>query len=268
MKKYIKKSQRHSFHLVDPSPWPIFSAFSALFLTFGCVLWMHGYRNGFAIAYLGYALILLNMLCWWEDVIREATLEGQHTNSVASGLRLGMILFIISEIMFFFGFFWAFFYLSFNPNPNMGCIWPSNFITSVSPWTVPLLNTLILLTSGGTITAAHAFINQGLKNEAIVGTNITVWLAIFFLYIQRFEYTSAPFGISDSAYGSCFFLLTGFHGFHVFVGALFLYVCMLRLLDDHFTIERHLGFEFAAWYWHFVDVVWLFLFIALYWWGF
>ena len=263
----IRNNQRHGFHLVDPSPWPIIAAFSALMMTFGGVLYMHGYMGGDFLWKFGITMILFNMYVWWRDIIREGTIEGQHTMRVQKGLRMGMLLFIVSEIMFFFAFFWAFFHSSFNPSVALGGVWPPAFMVILDPWKVPLLNTVILLTSGATVTWAHHAIVWGSKSHASVALFYTIALAVVFTGLQVFEYVTSPFSISDSVYGSAFFMATGFHGFHVFIGTCFLTVCLYRLMHNHFTREHHFGFEAAAWYWHFVDVVWLFLFITIYWWG-
>jgi cytochrome c oxidase subunit 3 len=262
-----RNNQKHGFHLVDPSPWPMITAFSALMLTFGGVLFMHGYVNGLFLLQLGFLMILYMMFVWWRDIVREGTYEGQHTFIVQKGLRMGMLLFIVSEIMFFFAFFWAFFHSSFNPSIVLGGVWPPSFMVILDPWKVPLLNTVILLTSGATVTWAHHAIVFGSKTEALFSLFYTILLAVVFTGLQAFEYVSAPFSISDSVYGSCFYMATGFHGFHVFVGTCFLAVCLFRLFLNHFSREHHFGFEAAAWYWHFVDVVWLFLFLSIYWWG-
>jgi cytochrome c oxidase subunit 3 len=261
-------SSKHSFHLVDTSPWPIVSSFSALMITFGAVLYMHGYSGGSFLLKFGFFMLIYMMFCWWRDVIREGTFEGQHTYNVQSGLKFGMLLFIVSEIMFFFAFFWAFFHSSFNPSPVIGGVWPPIFMTVLSPWKIPLLNSILLLSSGATITWAHHSIVWGSKDHAFVALFFTIALAVIFTILQGFEYITSPFTISDSVYGSSFYLATGFHGFHVFVGTCFLIVCLTRLYFNHFTKEHHFGFEAAAWYWHFVDVVWLFLFLTIYWWGY
>ena len=262
-----KNNQTHSFHLVDPSPWPLISAFSALMLTFGGVMYMHGYSGGGFLWRFGFCMVLFMMFCWWRDIIREGTIEGQHTESVQAGLRLGVLLFIVSEIMFFFAFFWAFFHSSFNPGLAIGGVWPPAYLTVLDPWKIPLLNTIILLSSGATVTWAHHCIVEGLKEDGLKALLSTIVLAIIFTLLQFYEYNSASFTISDGIYGSTFYMATGFHGFHVFVGTCFLGVCTYRLFNNHFTREHHFGFEAAAWYWHFVDVVWLFLFITIYWWG-
>jgi len=263
----FRNNHKHSFHLVDPSPWPMISAMSALMLTFGGVLYMHGYTGGSFLWQFGLSMILFMMFCWWRDIIREGTLEGQHTRSVQTGLKMGVILFIVSEIMFFVAFFWAFFHSSFNPSPAIGGVWPPAFIVTLDPWKIPLLNTIILLSSGASVTWAHHAIVMGSKKQAITALIITIALAAVFTALQGYEYASAPFNISDGVYGATFYMATGFHGFHVFVGTCFLTVCLARLYLNHFTREHHFGFEAAAWYWHFVDVVWLFLFISIYWWG-
>ena len=263
----INKYQTHGFHLVDPSPWPLIAAFSALMLTFGGVMFFHGYINGGFTSFFGFCIILYIMFTWWRDITREGTYEGQHTARVQAGLRMGVLLFIVSEIMFFFAFFWAFFHSSLNPTFAIGGVWPPMFLVILNPWKVPLLNTIILLSSGATVTLAHHAIVAGEKKEASNALVWTVLLALFFTFLQGFEYVSAPFTISDSVYGSTFYMATGFHGFHVLIGTIFLFICLIRLNFEHFTKEHHFGFEAAAWYWHFVDVVWLFLFLTIYWWG-
>jgi cytochrome c oxidase subunit 3 len=259
--------QRHPFHLVDPSPWPIFASLGALSATLGGVMFFHGYEYGDAVLALGIAMIVYSMAVWWRDVVREATFEGHHTATVQEGLKMGMILFIVSEVMFFVAFFWGFFHSSLSPTIDIGAVWPPKGIHVLSPWEVPLLNTMILLSSGAAVTYAHHAILAGHTKEARDGLVMTILLAAVFTGFQALEYVEAPFTIADSVYGSSFFVATGFHGFHVFVGTLFLIVCLFRLNSGHFTKAHHLGFECAAWYWHFVDVVWLFLFVAIYWWG-
>jgi len=262
----VKNKYKHGYHLVDLSPWPLLGAFSAFIFLFGAALYLHGYILG-NLWKCGLFLILLVMYGWWRDVTRESTLEGQHTTLVQRGLRIGVLLFILSEVMFFFGFFWAFFHSSFNPNPSIGGIWPPAFIVTLSPWKVPLLNTIILLSSGASVTWTHHALVAGFKEQAVCALTLTILLAILFTFIQVLEYITAEFYISDGIYGSVFYMATGFHGIHVFIGTCFLTICLIRLYYDHFTRQHHFGFEAAAWYWHFVDVVWLFLFITIYWWG-
>ena len=243
------------------------AALSAFTMVSGGVLFMHGFSGGWATFLLGVFGVVFCMYVWWRDITREATFEGWHTNIVQLGMRYGMVLFITSEVMFFFAFFWAFFHSSMAPTVEIGTVWPPKGIEVLSAWEVPLLNTVILLTSGFSCTWAHHAIVVGSRRDAILGLLITLILAVAFTGFQVFEYTSASFGISDGVYGSTFYMATGFHGFHVFIGTCFLLVCFVRLLQHHFTQEHHFGFEAAAWYWHFVDVVWLFLIVMEYWWG-
>ncbi len=263
----MKNNQQHSFHLVDQSPWPFIGAFAAFIMMNGSVMYFHSYRGGNLIMYLGLALVIFTMIVWWRDVIRESTFEGHHTVKVQIGLRYGMILFIVSEVMFFFAFFWAFFHSSLAPTIEIGSIWPPEAIYPFKWNEIPLLNTLILLSSGCTVTWAHHAITLGLRYEAICALILTIIFAVIFTALQVFEYNEASFNISDGIYGSTFYMATGFHGFHVIIGTLFLTVCLFRLIKYHFTTTHHFGFEAAAWYWHFVDVVWLFLFISIYWWS-
>lgn len=264
---FSKLTQRHAYHLVDPSAMPLLSSISALALTTGSVMYFHGYQLGLTTTLFGLFSTLTCMFIWWRDIVREGTLEGHHTNIVQLGLRYGVILFIVSEVMFFFAFFWAFFAASLAPTVEIGSIWPPKGIDVFDPKAIPLLNTLILLCSGATVTYAHHSITAGNKVEAVWGLVLTVVLAALFTMLQAFEYVSANFTITDGIYGSTFFMATGFHGFHVLIGTIFLTVCLVRLYWDHFTTEHHFGFEAAAFYWHFVDVVWLFLYVAVYFWG-
>jgi len=257
----------HPFHLVDPSPWPFFIAIALSVLTTGLVLYFHGFKGGLPIAIFGFLFVALVMSLWWRDVIREATFRGQHTIKVVRGLRIGVVLFIISEIMFFFSFFWAFLHSSLSPAIEIGGIWPPKGLEILNPFGIPLLNTLILLSSGASVTFAHYCIQSQNFDEGVVAFLTTIALAIVFTLFQLFEYVDAPFNISDGIYASTFFLATGFHGVHVIVGTIFLIVCFFRFISFHFSPRHHLGFEAAAWYWHFVDVVWLFLFLLVYVWG-
>nr|BAD89258.1 cytochrome c oxidase subunit 3 [Porichthys myriaster] len=257
--------QAHAFHMVDPSPWPLTGASSALFLATGLIMWFH--YSSINLLILGLTLLALTMLQWWRDVVREGTYLGHHTPPVQKSLRYGMILFIASEVFFFLGFFWAFFHSSLAPTPEIGGHWPPTGITPLNPFEVPLLNTAVLLASGVTVTWAHHSLTQGNRKEAIQSLTLTILLGFYFTILQAVEYYEAPFTIADGVYGSTFFVATGFHGLHVIIGSTFLLVCLLRLVKYHFTTTHHFGFEAAAWYWHFVDVVWLFLFVSIYWWG-
>jgi len=262
----LKFLQPHRFHIVTPSPWPLYSSVAVFVLLVSTVSYMHRYIGGGNGMLLGLVLLLIAMFVWWRDVIRESTWQGHHTKLVQKGLRLGFVLFIVSEVMFFFSIFWAFFHSSLSPAIELGSIWPPVGLDILDPWKIPALNTLILLMSGLTITLAHHGI-IGKSGIAHWGFCATVVLAIFFTLLQIFEYINASFDIADGIYGSTFFLATGFHGFHVFIGTCFISVCWIRYHLGHFNSAHHVGFESAAWYWHFVDVVWLFLFITIYWWG-
>ncbi|KAK7326299.1 hypothetical protein VNO80_33119 [Phaseolus coccineus] len=261
------ESQRHSYHLVDPSPWPISGSLGALATTVGGVMYMHSFQGGATLLSLGLIFILYTMFVWWRDVLRESTLEGHHTKVVQLGPRYGSIPFIVSEVMFLFAFFRASSHSSLAPTVEIGGIWPPLGIWVLDPWEIPFLNTPILLSSGAAVTWAHHAILAGKEKRAVYALVATVSLALVFTGFQGMEYYQAPFTISDSIYGSTFFLATGFHGFHVIIGTLFLIICGIRQYLGHLTKEHHVGFEAAAWYWHFVDVVRLFLFVSIYWWG-
>ena len=263
----MKNYQKHPFHLVDPSPSPLTASIGAFCWLSGTAMYLHGYVGGLFTCLLGLSMVLYTMFTWWKDIVREGTFEGHHTSMVQIGLRFGMILFIVSEVMFFFAFFWAFFHSSLAPVPEIGSIYPPRGIDVLSAWEVPFLNTLILLTSGAAVTWSHHAILLGERKQAIFSLIITIVLAVIFTGLQVFEYCNSNFTISDSVYGSTFYMATGFHGFHVFIGTCFLTVCLVRLIQYHFTQQHHFGFEAAAWYWHFVDVVWIFLFITIYYWG-
>jgi cytochrome c oxidase subunit 3 len=211
-------------------------------------------------------LFLYFFISWFNDIILESKFN--HTFKVQLGLAYCMQLFIVSEIMFFFSFFWAFFYASISPAIQLGGIWPPLGIEAIPFNGVPLLNTIILLSSGVSITWAHkAVTNSKSSKETIHALIATILAGVVFTFLQIMEYVEAPFSISDSVYGSTFFMATGFHGFHVFVGTTFIFICLFRQLYGHFTTSHHFGLIAAIWYWHFVDVVWIFLYITIYWWG-
>nr|YP_009093682.1 cytochrome c oxidase subunit III [Mictyris longicarpus]CEG06219.1 cytochrome c oxidase subunit 3 [Mictyris longicarpus] len=258
----------HPFHLVDMSPWPLTGSIGAMMLTTGLVKWFHQFNMNLIL--LSLVVIILTMFQWWRDVVREGTYQGLHTLIVMKGLQWGMILFIVSEVLFFFSFFWAFFHSSLSPTVEMGMYWPPLGVQPFNPFQIPLLNTIILLSSGATVTWAHHAIMETNHTQAIQSlglTSLTIILGFYFTLLQAYEYVEASFTIADSVFGSTFFVATGFHGLHVIIGTTFLSVCFLRLYNCHFSAKHHLGFEAAAWYWHFVDVVWLFLYIFIYWWG-
>ena len=300
---------KHDYHLVNPSPWPLVGSMTALVMMVGAVDWMHGGRDGLVIGgahmpagpwifFAGLAGVLVTMAGWWRDVVRES-LRGENTSTVVRiGLRYGMVLFIASEVMFFAAWFWAFFGAALFPGAGdaiigangeavtnaagaqaylmndarfhaTGGVWPPQGVEPLDPWHLPLINTLVLLLSGTTVTWAHHAVQHGDQKGLVNGLIFTILLGMFFTSLQGFEYYEAlhegMFKFSGGGvYGGAFFMATGFHGLHVIIGTLFLMVCLFRALAGHFTKDRHFGFEAAAWYWHFVDVVWLFLFAAIY----
>jgi cytochrome c oxidase subunit 3 len=289
----------HDYHLVNPSPWPLVSSIAAVILFIGAVVWMKGLvpadsgplasallsEGKQALFFAGLAGVLVSMAGWWADVIKESR-QGDHTPVVSIGLRYGMILFIASEVMFFAAFFWMFFEMAvFNEArahiPEISnwaetaaawSTWPPKGVEALDAWQLPLLNTVILLLSGTTVTWAHHALQVGDRNATKIGLAITIALGVLFTAVQAYEYQHIihehlffnPEALNSGLYGSIFFMATGFHGFHVLVGTIFLTVCLLRLLAGQMTPEKHFGFEAAAWYWHFVDVVWLFLFAFVY----
>nr|YP_009157874.1 cytochrome c oxidase subunit III [Eurydema gebleri]AKE36781.1 cytochrome c oxidase subunit III [Eurydema gebleri] len=261
----MKMHKNHPYHLVDYSPWPLTGSIGAMALTSGSVLWFH--KNEMYLFFLGVTILLLTMIQWWRDIVREATFQGHHTIKVTNGLKIGMILFIISEVFLFISFFWGFFHSSLAPTVEIGMMWPPKGIIVFNPMEIPLLNTMILLCSGMTVTWAHHSLMNNNYSETTKSLTLTVLLGIYFTILQAYEYSEASFCISDSIYGSCFYMATGFHGLHVIIGTIFLSVCLMRHIKCHFSSNHHFGFEAAAWYWHFVDVVWLFLYISIYWWG-
>jgi len=261
------KNQQHFFHIVDPSPWPLFTSLGCLGTCTGAVLYFHMFNIGFETLTFSLLFLMYIIFGWFRDIIHEGTVQGCHTNQVQQSLRLGFKLFIVSEAMFFFGFFWAFFHASLSPTIEIGGEWPPLAIEVLSPLSIPLLNTLILLLSGCSITWSHHAFRAGLFRESLKGLAVTLFLAVFFLFCQVFEYFNASFDISDGIYGSVFFMTTGFHGMHVFLGGLLLLGAFIRILLNTFSRSHHLGFEMAIWYWHFVDVIWIFLFVCIYCWG-
>jgi cytochrome c oxidase subunit 3 len=276
---------KHDYHLVNPSPWPLVGSIAAVVLALGGIIWMKGlfglHKHTLWVFAAGLIGVLCTMFGWWYDVVKEAN-EGDHTPVVALGLRYGMILFIVSEVMFFVAWFWIFFEMAlFHHHRTMSSIeevrtawqhWPPAGVETVTPWKLPLVNTLTLLLSGTTVTWSHHALQVGDRRSAKIGLLLTILLGVLFTSIQAYEYhhiiTEHLFFNEASAnsglYGNAFFMATGFHGFHVLIGTIFLTVCLIRMMNGAFTPKQHFGFEAAAWYWHFVDVVWLFLFTFIY----
>lgn len=299
-------TKEHDYHLVDPSPWPILASIGVLVLAVGAIVWMRTLSTGEGLFglegptmfFVGAASVIAVAFFWWRDVIRESH-RGDHTPVVQLHLRYGMLLFIASEVMFFAAWFWAYFDVAFFPGDLTGVAvqtpdgsvvasetskvgmvarqeltggqWPpqpaEGFERTFEPWGLPLVNTLVLLLSGTTVTWAHHALLHDDRRGLIWGLSLTVVLGLLFTLLQAYEYGHAAFSFSGHIYGSTFFMATGFHGAHVIIGTVFLAVCLFRALAGHFSPRQHFGFEAAAWYWHFVDVVWLFLFAAIYVWG-
>ncbi|MBN9565888.1 MAG: cytochrome c oxidase subunit 3 [Alphaproteobacteria bacterium] len=265
-KNQAHEIKKHPYHLVKPSPWPFVSSLAVLVVGIGAVLFMH--EHGPWILVAGTALLLAAMIGWWVDVFKEGDIDHEHTLEVQRGLKIGMALFIISEVMFFVAFFWSYFHSSFNPTEVTGGVWPPKGLALIDPFSLPYLNTLILLLSGTTVTWAHHALIEGDRKGLVRGLGITILLGLIFTTIQIFEYAHATFAFKGGIYPSNFYMATGFHGFHVLIGTIFLIVCWVRVLRNKMTTSHHISFEAAAWYWHFVDVVWLFLFVSIYWWSY
>lgn len=268
--------KNHDYHILAPSIWPFMGAMSAFVMLFGAVLFFHDYGPWMAI--IGLIGVLYTMYGWWSEVVAESQ-AGDHTPVVRIGLRYGMIMFIASEVMFFSAWFWTFIKHAMYPMVSdiadatvataygADGVWPPAGIETFDPWHLPLINTLILLTSGCAATWAHHAVQEDDRDGLKWGLVIAVLLGVLFTMTQAYEYSHAAFGFSGDIYAASFYMATGFHGFHVIIGTIFLAVCLLRVMKGHFTAEKHIGFEAAIWYWHFVDVVWLFLFLCIYIWG-
>ena len=260
-------SQFHPHHLTAPSPWPILTASSVLAMLTGAVLYFNSFEYGGFLVILGMITTSVAWFLWLRDVTTEGTHLGLHTRVVQHSLSLGIGLFILTEACFFGSIFWAYGWSSMSPTVELGAQWPPVGVTPLSPITVPLLNTILLVSSGATVTYAHHALFRGDRTAALIGTFLTVILAIVFTYLQFFEYSTAGFNMSDGAFGTCFYFSTGGHGAHVIIGTIFIAVGLIRLTLYHFTTAHHMGYEGSILYWHFVDAVWLFLYAVIYWWG-
>nr|YP_010131036.1 cytochrome c oxidase subunit III [Metaphycus eriococci]QPZ53225.1 cytochrome c oxidase subunit III [Metaphycus eriococci] len=254
------------FHLVTVSPWPIITSFSILNFLIGVVYWFNKFSLNYFI--VGFLMILFSLYQWWRDVVRESMYQGFHTKKVVEGLKLGMILFIVSEVFFFISIFWCYFHMFLSPGVEIGSFWPPKNIIPFNPYEIPLLNTVFLLSSGVSITWCHYSIIKGNKMQSFNSLLMTIFLGMIFTFFQYVEYKNASFSFCDSVYGSIFFMATGFHGMHVIVGTIFLLVNLFLIKKNKISKIHHFGFEAAAWYWHFVDVVWLFLYLLVYFWSF
>nr|UGN61594.1 cytochrome c oxidase subunit III [Janus megamaculatus] len=266
MPSLMMSMNNHPFHMVEKSPWPLLSSLGMIIMTSGFIKWFN-YKIS-TMFLMGIIIMIITSYQWWRDVTRESTFQGLHTKEVYLNMNWGMMLFITSEIFFFLSFFWAYFHASLSPNIEIGATWPPIGISMFNPYHVPLLNTIILISSGASVTWAHHSLIQKKFNQTIYSMTITIMLGVYFSMLQKYEYDQSPFSINDSIYGSTFFMTTGFHGIHVLIGTTFLIICMTRMMKNHFSSNHHFGFEAASWYWHFVDIVWLFLYISMYWWSF
>lgn len=254
------------FHLVTVSPWPLFTSFSLYVIITGVLDWFNNYKINLLV--YGNLLLILCIYQWWRDVVRERTFQGFHSKVVVKGLKIRMLIFITSEVIFFLRIFWCYFHIFLSPRIELGGLWPPKNIERFNPYNVPLLNTVILLSSGVSVTWCHYSLLRNLKFERVLRLAITVFLGLIFTLFQFLEYNEASFCISDSIYGSIFFISTGFHGLHVLIGTIFLLVNLIRIFYNNYSSKHHFGFEAAAWYWHFVDVVWLFLYLLIYYWSY
>nr|ALO64461.1 cytochrome c oxidase subunit III [Hylaeus confusus] len=258
--------QNHPFHLVTPSPWPLVLSMNLTNMLISMLNWF--LMNNYNLILLNLLIMIMSMYQWWRDVTRESTLQGWHTLSVYKLMKFGMILFIVSELFFFISFFWTYFHSAISPNIEIGSMWPPKMINMFNPYDIPLLNSIILISSGLTITWSHHSLINNKMNSSLKSLFMSIMLGIYFSSLQAIEYFEAQFCFNDSIFGSTFFMMTGFHGLHVIIGILFLSTCHIRMTDNNFSKIHHFHFEAASWYWHFVDIVWLFLYISVYWWMF
>lgn len=260
---------RHPFHIVSRSPWPILLGACAIHVPIS-IIWILEEFEG-CLIYLGLSIFLLTTVLWsWlADVVCEATYQGLYTSYVQKNLKIGFLLFIVSEIMFFFALFWTFFYSAINPSIWIGAVWPPYGFIVIKWYGLPLLNTFILLSSGVAVTYAHRAASRGVGSKALAieGLLATIAIGLLFVAVQFVEFNNCWFSINDSIYGSVFFFITGFHGIHVGIGLIMLSVTLVRTVLGHFEYFPIIGFEITVWYWHFVDVVWLFVFTFVYIWG-
>jgi len=259
--------QAHPYHMVSPSPWPILTSANLWTLTASAALTMHMFSNLSNIFFISLFIVMYSFALWFRDVIAEATYSGNHTLAVQKGINIGVALFIVSEVFFFLAIFWAFFHSGISPDVEIGSQWPPLGIQAINPFELPLLNTIILLSSGVTVTYAHHSLIEGNRAGTLYGLLYTIILASIFTFFQGVEYTVSSFTISDGIFGSCFYFGTGFHGLHVIIGTIFILVGLWRVLAYHLTDNHHLGLEAGILYWHFVDIVWIFLYVFIYYWG-
>nr|YP_009400274.1 cytochrome c oxidase subunit III [Nurudea yanoniella]ARW70276.1 cytochrome c oxidase subunit III [Nurudea yanoniella]QBK84293.1 cytochrome c oxidase subunit 3 [Nurudea yanoniella] len=253
------------YYILNISPWPILMAFNSFNFMISNIMIMNFKFN--MISMMNLMLMIIISILWWRDIIRESTFQGNHNFYIMNLIKLSMILFIISELFLFISFFWNFLHNSLAPSIDIGLNWPPKNINFFNPLMIPLLNTIILLTSSFTITLSHFYTLNNLKKKSSMFLNMTIILSIYFLYLQTLEYKQANFTFSDSIFGSSFYMATGFHGMHVIIGTIFLIINMMRMINMHFSFMHHISFELSIWYWHFIDIIWLFLYMTFYWWN-
>jgi len=256
--------KRHKLHVVCPSPWPIFAGICAFIFAASLISSFYGFKYFGTPLTWSYIGLCANIAMWWRDVIRESAFEQVHTHKVKHGVKVAFGLFIVSELMLFFTFFWGYAHASIAPAPDVGSVWPPTGIDFLPYEGLPLVNTFLLAFSGASITLAHRFVNKGNLYLGVVCIFVTVILGLTFLQFQIYEYVHAPTDITDGFYGTAFYMITGLHGMHVLVGVIFLFHCAYRFTLNHYTRQHHAAFEMAIWYWHFVDAVWLYVFVVLY----
>nr|DBA43967.1 TPA: COX3 [Bombus confusus] len=250
------------FHMVTLSPWPIICSFNLLNLLLSIILWI--YLNNLILLFINLSILLMSSFMWFRDIIRESTFQGMHSLYILSMLKFSMIMFIVSELFFFISFFWTFFHNSISPAIEINIFWPPKMIKVFNPFEIPLLNSIILILSGFTVTLSHYNMLNNKFYSSIKMLLMTIILGFYFNFMQLFEYYNSFFCINDSIYGSIFFLSTGFHGSHVLIGTLMLLYSLIRMINNHMSSIHHINFEFSIWYWHFVDVIWLFIYMFYY----
>nr|YP_009256117.1 cytochrome c oxidase subunit III [Rediviva intermixta]AKS40060.1 cytochrome c oxidase subunit III [Rediviva intermixta] len=262
--KLLMMNSNHPFHMVTVSPWPFMMSMNIFNLLMSMVNWM--YMNLYWLLIISLMSNFLVMFQWWRDVVRESTFQGFHTYFIVKMMKSSMILFIISELFFFISFFWTYIHSSVSPAVEIGMLWPPKNIDMINPYSIPLLNSFILVSSGFSITWSHYSLLMNNKLDMIISLMITIFLSIYFSLVQSIEYCNLPFSYNDSVFGSIFFMSTGFHGLHILIGTVFMLICLIRVLLNHFSYIHHFNFEAASWYWHFVDIIWLLLYFLIYWW--
>nr|AKM70110.1 cytochrome oxidase subunit III [Kurisakia onigurumii] len=253
------------YFILNLSPWPILMSMNTFNLMLSNIMILNFKLNLYY--FMNLMLIIMLSMLWWRDIIRESTFQGNHNFNIMNLIKLSMILFIISEMFLFISFFWNFLHNSLAPSIELGLNWPPKNIMFFNPMLIPMLNTIILLTSSFTVTLTHFYLLNNKKNKTLMFMNLTILMSLYFLLLQMLEYKQAMFTFSDSIFGSSFYMATGFHGLHVIIGTIFLMLNLIRMMKNHFSFIHHISFELAAWYWHFIDIIWLFLYMTFYWWN-